>query len=472
MKRILVFSLGPVFKDYVHGGSQKVLREVTIYLGKKGNKVNIYCVEREDNNKIFQLGKNVKVYPTLRFKQTFPSSYKTAPFNLWRIIKTLDEQIKKHDVFYIHDADLNFYELCNKNIPTIISLRDFLYPETLLGAFNFRRDKIIVNSLHTLHSLKYTVGNYLPGLNKRVELVENGINLKLFKKTKPKKILKLINGKIRKQDKIILYPHRPDPLKGIYQSLKLVHQLKFKKGMNNIKLLIPHYVDEKVTNDLDEHYANIKKVAKDLKINKNIIFHKWIPYELMPEYYSIGDLTLSIGNFIESFGSNVGLESLACQTPVIMSLVGGQRYTLPEGIVPKVAYNDGKKIVEIAHKILTHPDSFNSMKMKKFMENNFSHENMLRKYEEIITTTKVTKPLVIKFIKSNAKNVKLIISPWACLTNFGIYCDYEYKYYRISEDLTNFLKNNTRISLSKIKNSKIKKEILDLIDKGILVVER
>jgi len=49
-------------------------------------------------------------------------------------------EIKKHDIFYIHDAGLNFNLLCNSEIPTIISLRDYLYPETLLGAFNFRRD--------------------------------------------------------------------------------------------------------------------------------------------------------------------------------------------------------------------------------------------------------------------------------------------------------------------------------------------
>jgi len=472
MKRILIFSLGPVFKDYVHGGSQKILREVAIYLGKAGNKVNIYCVEREDNNKPFQLSKNVQVFPVLKFKQTFPSSYKTAPYNLWRIIDILNEQIKKHDVFYIHDAGLNFYYLCNQKIPTVISLRDFLYPETLLGAFNFRRDKIIVNSLYTLKSLKYSVGNYLPEIEKRIELIENGINLKLFRKVKPQKILGLIDGKINKNDKIILYPHRPDPSKGIYQLLKVIHKLKLKKGLSNIKLLIPRYVDEKVTKDLEDYYKTIIQKSEELGIKENIVFHEWIPYELMPEYYSLGNLTLSIGNFIEAFGSNVGLESLACGTPVIMSLVGAQRYTLSEEIVPKVPYGDEKSIVEIAYKILIKKNNLDYIKIRQFIESKFSYDKMLKKYGEVIICAKFTRPLKINFLKPKIDERSLTIAPWACLTKFGVYNDYEYKYYQISKNLRELLDKNIKISLKEIKNVQIKKEIINLYKKGIFVLER
>jgi glycosyltransferase involved in cell wall biosynthesis len=434
--------------------------------------VDIYCVEREDNNKPFKLSKNVQVFPVLRFKQTFPSSYKIAPYILWKIVEILNKQIKKHDVFYIHDADLNFYFLCNQKIPTIISLRDFLYPETLLGAFNFRRDKILVNSLHTLESLKYTVGNYLPEIEKRVELIENGINLNLFRKVKPTKIFNLIEGKINKEDKIILFPHRPDPFKGIYQLLSIINKLKFNKKLSNIKLLIPRYIDEEVTKDLEEHYQNIIKRAKELGISENILFHKWVPYELMPEYYSLGDLTFSIGNFIEAFGSNVGLESLACGTPVIMSLVGAQRYTLPEGIVYKVAYGDEQEITRISNKILTSDTNLDYIKIRGFIKSNFSHNKMLKKYERVITNTEIMSPLEIKFLDLNFKKDSLAIAPWAYLTKFGIYSDYEYKYHKISKNLRNLLNKDTTFSPKKIKIDELKKEIFKLYEKGIFVIAK
>ena len=91
----------------------------------------------------------------------------------------------------------------------------------------------------------------------------------------------------------------------------------------------------------------------------------------MPEYYSLGNLTLSIGNFIEAFGSNVGLESLSCGTPVIMSLVGGQRYTLPKNFIPKVPYNDLDKTTNIAKDILLKKYSFNYKKLEILLRINF-----------------------------------------------------------------------------------------------------
>ncbi|MBW6442333.1 glycosyltransferase family 4 protein [Patescibacteria group bacterium] len=471
MKKILVFSLGPIFKDHVHGGSQKVLREVAIHLGKKGHKVNIYCVERDDNCTPFSLSKNVWVFPVLNFKQTFPASYKTAPFNLWKINKILYEQIKNHDIFYIHDSDLNFYDLCNQDIPTIISLRDFLYPETLLGAFNFRRDQIIVNSLHTAECLRYSVGNYLPGINKRVVLIENGINLDLFSRKKPEKVLKLLNKRIEENDKIILYPHRPDPLKGINQSLNVLHKLVHEKNLTNIKLLIPRYIDEGVTDDLDQHYKAILKKSKELKIENNIIFHKWVPYELMPEYYSLGTLTLSVGNFIEAFGSNVGLESLACGTPVIMSSVGAQRSTLPKGIIARVAYGDEESIVEISYQILTGKFEFDPEKIREFIKSKFSYEKMLEGYEKVIVNSKISSPLAIK-LEEDSQVKTLIIAPWACLTKFGIYSDYEYKYYPISLELLQALQSLGKISFDKITSQDIRQEVIYLLEKGILVEEK
>ena len=312
----------------------------------------------------------------------------------------------------------------------------------------------------------------MPEIEKRVELIENGINLNLFKKVKPKKVLKLIDGKINKSDRIILYPHRPDPSKGIYHSLKLLHKLKVKKKLDNLKLLIPHYIDEEITRDLESHYKNIIQKSEELGINENIIFHKWIPYELMPEYYSLGDLTLSIGNFIESFGSNVGLEFLACGTPVIMSLVGAQRYTLPKGIVPKVPYDDEKGIVELAYKILTKKNDHNNVKIREFIKSKFSHDKMLKRYEEVITNAKIIRPLEIKFVKPKIHSEPLILAPWACLTKFGIYNDYDYKYHQISKNLRRRLNKNTKLFLKEIKDIKIKREIMTLYEKGIFVIER
>ena len=128
--KILALSLGPIFKDYVHGGSQKILREVVTHLGRKGHKIEVYCTQRNDNYEPFSLGENVTVFPTLRFKQTFPLPYKTSPHNIAGAIKVIMERSKQSDVIYVHDSGINFPFLY-KHVPTVFSMRDFLYQETI-----------------------------------------------------------------------------------------------------------------------------------------------------------------------------------------------------------------------------------------------------------------------------------------------------------------------------------------------------
>lgn len=192
----------------------------------------------------------------------------------------------------------------------------------------------------------------------------------------------------------------------------------------------------------------------------------------MPEYYSLGDLTLSIGNFIEAFGSNVGLESLACGTPVIMSLVGAQRYTLPEGITYKVAYGDEQEITEIAHNVLTGKTNLDYIKIREFIRSKFSYIKMLKRYENVITNTQIMSSLKIKVLDLNFKKHQLTMAPWSYLTKFGIYSDYEYKYHKISNDLRNLLNKDTKFSLQEIKKCELKKEISELCEKGIFVIAK
>src|SRR3989344_1160013 len=188
----------------------------------------------------------------------------------------------------------------------------------------------------------------------------------------------------------------------------------------------------------------------------------------MSEYYSLGDLTLSIGNFIEAFGSNVALESLSCGTPVIMSLVGAQRTTIKdENIVPKVAYDDLDETEELAFKILTGTFRIDEKKSREYIEKNFSHKKMLKTYEKEICSATILEPL--KFNLNKKENNKLIISPWCFPTSFGIYDDYAYKYHRVSKKLKELLKTGTRLNVSEITSNKLKKEISELKKLGVFV---
>ena len=59
----------------------------------------------------------------------------------------------------------------------------------------------------------------------------------------------------------------------------------------------------------------------------------------MPEYYSLGGVTLALGHFVESFGNTV-YESLGCGTPAIVARISSHRELLPESLVDKVDFGD------------------------------------------------------------------------------------------------------------------------------------
>ena len=421
-KRVLALSLGPIFKDHVHGGSQKIFREVISHLGRKGHQVSVYCVRRDDNHTSFQLGENVTVNPCLRFKQTFPQAYFTAPYNLEQIISVIEKEKKNHDVIYAHDSGFNFPSLYD-GIPTVSSLRDFLYPETLVGAFSFERDSLIVNSQYTLDSFLQTNCSLRPQIGERVEYIPNGIDLEHFRKrTNLDRIKQIIH--LDPTDIPILYPHRPEESKGIFDTLKVIALLK-EKGLENVKLLIPEYINFSVSQEHSPTYSKMKALAKELSIEKDIIFHNWVSYELMPEYYSLGALTLSLGNFVESF-PNTSVESVACETPSISSQVAAHRTVLPEDIEHRVDFGDFEEAANIAYEILK-GNGVDTKKGREFIQQTYRYVDMLKGYERVIQNCSILPPLKTQINNSPLTHMK--IPSWCHLSKrFGLYNDYKYSY--------------------------------------------
>lgn len=424
--KILVLSLGPIFPEAVHGGSQKILREIAIHLGKKHN-VDIFCTERKDNNKPFCLAENVRVHPQIRFKETFPQPYRTPPYNLGGIISILNKEIKKYDVFYIHDSGLYFSFLIN-DIPSVWSLRDFIYPESVVGGLNFSRDAMIVNSLYTYLSYLSILQTYRQDTETMVHFIPNGIDAEHFKPVDSDSLRKEIG--ISNNNLSIIYPHRPEEDKGIFEVLKVVSALVNDKKMRDLKLLVPRYIDLNVSKAAEAIYDRIKKESQKLNIADNVIFHRWMTYNDMPAYYSLGDLTLSIGNFVESF-PNVSLESLACGTPSISARVAAHRYVLPETIEERIDFGDIQSCVDIAYKHLIDKNEEKHSLQRNFIIDNFDFKKMLGAYENVIVNCRKKEPMPLKISESSGQYK---LAPW-CYNSLqhGVYNDYKYEYNKDKE---------------------------------------
>lgn len=428
--RIAIFSLGPIFPETVHGGSQKTLRDIAVHAGQAGHTCSIYCTRRADNNRVFQLAPNVTVFPVLEFKETYPEPYYTAPYKLRNIISVVREAVGNSDVFYIHDAEL-LYHFLYEDIPTTMAIQDFVYPDTLAGCLSFRRDQLIVSSPYVSSCVRSVFADFCAIEDARMFVVPNGFDSTLFAPTESQGLRRLL--KLSPEDIPILYPHRPDVRKGIRQclvSLNRVRDFVREEVFDRIRLLVPVWMDSEIMSgsihEYQSAYADAQKLAVELGMPEILKFHGWIPTDRMPEYYSLGAATLCIGNFIEAFG-NASVESELCGTPALVSRVGAQRTVLPDHLVRKVDYGDTEAVARMLSEIVLSKPPQN-LDLREFVSAHYAIQDTAAKYVDAITSCTRSQPIADRRASLACASDELLLPPWCSLLGSGLYNDYEYGY--------------------------------------------
>jgi glycosyltransferase involved in cell wall biosynthesis len=422
--KIVIFSMGPVFPDCVHGGSQRMLREIAKYLGSAGHSVRIYCTQRPDNSEVFVLSPGVTVFPTLRFKCRYPEPYYTAPYNLSAVICNLLEAAENADVFYVHDGELA-YSFVYDDLPTVISFRDLVYPDTLACGLSFRGDTLIVASDFMKRCAIDLLGRFRLGIEERVKMIPNGVDLLHFKP-----LTRASPVSVPDDAMVILCPHRPDKRKGFSLALRLVQKLKASSltAARRPLLLIPKWIDSAINGD-DTHeyqslYDTLLDEAHELGISEHVIIHDWMRDDQIPGYYSRASLVLCIGTFIEAFG-NVPLESAACGVPSIVSTVGANSGKLPEPLCYEVPPNDLDAVFDAASRGLTTP--FPVEAAREFLGKRYSMKKMVEDYSAQITGQRQLPPLQIRRLDPFAGGVDFRQPAWCRILPDGIYNDYAYE---------------------------------------------
>jgi D-inositol-3-phosphate glycosyltransferase len=165
---------------------------------------------------------------------------------------------------------------------------------------------------------KQDITLYYDALPEKVDVVPCGVNMGLFihhDKTVARQKLGL------KDDKIILFVGRIDPLKGIDQLLKAFTLMKNQHGLRLI--IIGGDAGSRV------EMENLQKISRELNISDRVIFQGLVKQDILPYYYSAADVCV-IPSYYESFGL-VPLESLACGTPVVATDVGDLKNIIRQG---------------------------------------------------------------------------------------------------------------------------------------------
>ncbi len=421
---ILMFSITPLFPKHDMGGGQKHLRTIAIHLAEQGHHLRLLCTRRADTSEPFYWHERALVLPILRFKQPFPAPYDTPAYNIAAIMQDVGEQMQWADRFYIHDGEFVF-PYAYRDKPTVVGLRDNVYPETTQGAFHFEGDTLITVSEYGRQFFLQTVGRFFPELPSRMKVIRNSIDWTRFQPTaslKPHHILNLVPSIHPEKHAIVLHPHRPEDSKGIWQTIEVADRLVRQYGFSNLRVLVPRWLNVEQDPGISDLYARIEAEIATRGLGEHFVFHEWIPVDLLPEYYRLGHVTLALGHFVESFGNAV-YESLGCGTPTIVARISSHRELLPEHLIDKVDFGDHDTAAQIAADILRHKSRTRQPTLD-YLHAHFSVKAQLDAYAETIIDAQVAQPMQYRFTAlDDTTRFKLPI--WCYRAGAkGIYHDY------------------------------------------------
>jgi len=401
------------------GGAPKHLQNIAIHLGELGHEVTILCTAAAESLHTFRWHQNVTIRPELPFKQPFPQPYDVPAYHLAEAVQTVADCLATADRFYMHDGEFLFPYVYS-HIPTVVSLRDSVYPETQLGGFLFQGDNLITISEHSRQYYLNTVGRFLPGLAERTHVIHNGIDWNRFCPTPPREILEYVPVD-PVADTIILHPHRPEPSKGLPQTIAVVDQLVHRHDLPRVKVLVPRWLETGQSADVRAFYDTMRREISERGLVENFIFHNWVPHALMPQYYSLGAVTLSLGHFVESFGNAV-YESLGCGTPSIAARVATHRELLPDHLLDKVHFGDADAAATLTAGIIREQrrTAFETM---DYLKRHYSIDRQLAQYAAIILNARKRPPLAYRYQELTAAT-RWRLAPWCYQREEGIYHDY------------------------------------------------
>jgi glycosyltransferase involved in cell wall biosynthesis len=427
--RILMFSINPLFAGTVMGGAPKHLQNIAVHLGTLGHEVTVLCTRARGSDTPFRWRENVTVKPTLPFKQPFPQPYAVPAYALADVVQQVGDELARADRFYMHDGELLFPYLTNR-VPTVVSLRDNVYPETIHGGFLFNADRLILISEYSRRFFAATVGRFFPEFDARAHVIHNGLDWERFKPTPAGEILNYLPFDPAQHD-VILHPHRPEESKGVMQTLAVVDLLVHQHGLTRIKTLIPKWLDLQLTPELREWYGRIEQEIETRGLREHIVLHDWIPQGLMPEYFSLGAVTLSLGHFAESFGNAV-YESLGCGTPSIAARVTTHRELLPEGLLARVDFDDAETAAALAAEIIA-SKAHTSPETLAYLHQHYSIERQLNAYADAILNAQIAPPMTYRHPELT-DDTPYRLAPWCFVNVHGlIYHDLHANYVSLGE---------------------------------------
>ena len=135
---------------------------------------------------------------------------------------------------------------------------------------------------------------------------------------------------LARDDRMILFVGRIEPLKGVDTLIKAVACLQLKNLKEPVRLAVIGGDPDAAPEEISEEMASLQKLCDDLTVGKMVAFLGKRNQDTLPYYYSAAEVVV-MPSYYESFGM-VALEAMACGTPVLASQVGGLAFLVQDGI--------------------------------------------------------------------------------------------------------------------------------------------
>jgi D-inositol-3-phosphate glycosyltransferase len=316
------------------GGMNVYLLQVARELGRTGVQVDVYTRSHDPADpQVIELGENARVVHIRAggFEERKENLYGVIPEFLANLDTFQQEEGVSYDIVHSHYwlSGRAGIELSRKwGVPHVATFHTLarLKMQARVGehesSLRVETETDVLNSVDGVVVSTDAEATEIARLYNvspsRVEVIAPGVDLELFR---PTDVQGARDDLGVKEDNVVLYVGRLEPLKGVDILVKAVADLEM---VGSTRLLIVG--GDKETDPLAE---KLGALAASLGIAEKVTFAGPVPQSVLPTYYGAADV-LVLPSHYESFGL-VALEAMACGTPVVVSRVGGLKTFVRNG---------------------------------------------------------------------------------------------------------------------------------------------
>ncbi len=318
------------------GGMSVYIRELAMALGRQGHWVDMYtrqknpsCSQRAviaENVSLIHIPAGgsgyidkIALYPHLadffvqmeRFRMRENRHYDIIHSNYWLSARVghwaqLHWHVPHFVLFHTLGAVKNLFPIGSPEPQLRIATEKFVSRQCSLIVAETERERLQLLQLYGVPLDK-------------ISIIPCGVNFDRFRPLDKEAARQKLG--ISGSETILLFVGRLDPLKGVDRLITALARLKHHK---RLRLLIVGG-DGRETEDS----VTLQELSQTLGLENSVTFTGRVDHNDLPHYYSAADL-LVLPSHTESFGL-VGLEALACGTPVLSTRVGAMDRIISSG---------------------------------------------------------------------------------------------------------------------------------------------